>query len=447
MKKPTVYVVEEDETVSGCLQGRFLLRRYLVDAGKKTGEVVHALLKETPPLIVIGPSRRRDWDGIQVAARLRRWDRHVRLILVNAYSSEARAVAALRAGVNDYFKMPVPVAALTRSVQRHLARSHALQPQPVPDPEGLPSMIGDSPPMREIKAYLLKVAPTDSTVLITGETGTGKELAAEVIHRNSPRRQRPLVCINCAALPDSLLESELFGFERGAFTGAVASKKGKFELARGGTVFLDEIGDMSDYAQAKILRAIERKEIYRLGGERRIPLDLRIVAASNQDLEGLAANGRFRKDLYYRLNVARVHLAPLRDRKDDIYPLLQHYIREMNNRFHRKVEGFTEEALSSLLSYHWPGNIRELKNLLEATFINLPARRISFMDLPRLFRDRLQEIDKLPEMERERLLSALYATNWNKSQAAQKLHWSRMTLYRKMAKYHIFPTPEKKPGK
>jgi len=298
-------------------------------------------------------------------------------------------------------------------------------------------MIGDGAAMREIKAYLMNVATTDSTVLITGETGTGKELAAELIHRNSPRHQGPFVCINCAALPESLVESEMFGYERGAFTGAVASKRGKFELAEGGTVFLDEIGDMSPYAQMKILRTTEKKEVYRLGGKGATPINVRIVGATNRDPEQLIEQGNFRKDFYYRLNVARVHLPPLRLRKEDIPSLLKHYIRKFNQRFGREVEGLTEEALASLLHYDWPGNVRELKNLLEASFINLSSWKIAFMDLPKTFQKRLKETEGLPEKERDRVLSVLFATKWNKSKAAQKLHWSRMTLYRKMVKYQI----------
>jgi len=298
-------------------------------------------------------------------------------------------------------------------------------------------MIGESPPMQEIKAYIPKVASTDSNVLITGETGTGKELVAELVHTNSPRHQKPYVCVNCAAIPDSLLESELFGYERGAFTGANSSYEGKLKLANGGTVFFDEIGDMSPYAQAKILRAIENKEVQRLGGKGSIPLDVRVVAATNQDLERLMSEDKFRKDLYFRLTVTRVHLPPLRDRKEDIPLLVDHYLREFNRRFGREVEGFTEEALESLLRYDWPGNVRELKNLLEAIFVNLPSRRIPFIDLPESFRRRLSDAEGLPQDERDLLLSALFSTHWNMSQAAQNLHWSRMTLYRKMAKYHI----------
>ncbi len=298
-------------------------------------------------------------------------------------------------------------------------------------------MLGKSMGMQEIHAYVRNVAPADTNVLITGETGTGKELTAELIHWNSPRRQKAFVPINCAAIPDSLMESELFGYEKGAFTGADGRKEGALKLAEGGTVFFDEIGDMSQYAQAKILRVIEGKAVHRLGGRDNIPLDVRFIAATNQDLDLLVREGKFRKDLYFRLDVARVHLPPLRDRKEDIVILAEHYIREYNRQFGREVLGFTDEALQCLLRYDWPGNVRELRNLVEAVFINLPSRTISFLDLPVQFRRRLEETDGLPQDERGRVLSALLATNWNKSKAAQTLHWSRMTLYRKMVKYRI----------
>jgi DNA-binding NtrC family response regulator len=298
-------------------------------------------------------------------------------------------------------------------------------------------MIGASPLMRKINVYIEKVASTDSTVLITGESGTGKELVAELIHRNSPRQQNPFLRVNCAAIPDSLLESELFGYERGAFTGAHAFKEGQLKLADRGTVFLDEIGDMSPYAQAKVLRAIENREIQRLGGKGSIPLDIRLLAATNQDLEQLVSAGKFRKDLYFRLSVARIQLPPLRDRKEDIPCLFEHYIAELNRRFGLNVEGFTEEALAYLLDYDWPGNVRELKNLLEATFVTLPSQRIGIMDLPEPFRERSRQAEgPLPD-ERERVLSALVSTQWSRRKAAEQLHWSRMTLYRKMLKYDL----------
>ena len=305
------------------------------------------------------------------------------------------------------------------------------------------SLIGSSLAIWKVKTYLRKVALTDSHVLITGETGTGKELAAQYIHRHSDRRGKPLVTINCAALPDGLLESELFGYERGAFTGAVSSYAGKLKLADGGTVLFDEIGDMSLYAQAKILRVIETKEVYPLGGRRTVPLNIRIIAATNRDLDRQTAKGEFRQDLYFRVNVARVHLPPLRERKEDIALLTDHFVQKFSVQFGKGIEGFSDEAMDRLLSYDWPGNIRELVNVIERIFIDPPREKIAVADLPESMWSRPSVRRETVPAEREILLYTLSQTNWNKSKAAERLHWSRMTLYRKMAKYHIQgSTPE-----
>jgi len=433
MKNPTILIAEGDEILRQDLKGRLLRHGFeVIDVPDKT-HVFRFCQSRKPDLVIIGSSGNNSGDRLKVAEQIRQQDKKVPIILTTRNSSEDRVIAALRAGVNDYFKVPFSYEELVASVNRNLSDHETCLPEIHIDN----TMIGNSTPMREIKAYLLNVATTDSTALITGETGTGKELAAELIHRKSSRHKKPFVCINCSALPESLVESELFGYQRGAFTGAYSEYGGKLKLADGGTVFFDEIGDMSHYAQAKILRVIESKEFYRVGGKRSISLDVRVISATNQDLEQLMTKGRFRNDLYYRLNVGRVHLPPLRDRKEDIPLLLEHYIRELNRRFGRDVEGFTDDALEYLLLYDWPGNVRELKNLLEATFINLPSRKIAFMDLPKQFQRQLKEAEGLPKKERDRVLSALFATNWNKSKAARKLHWSRMTLYRKMARYHI----------
>jgi DNA-binding NtrC family response regulator len=299
------------------------------------------------------------------------------------------------------------------------------------------SMIGNSLEIWKLKTYLRKVAMTDSHVLITGETGTGKELAAEYIHQHSTRRAKPLVTINCAALPDGLLESELFGYERGAFTGALSAYPGKLKHADGGTVLFDEIGEMSPYAQAKILRVIESKEVYPLGGRRSIPVNIRIMAATNRDLDHQMASAGFRQDLYFRLNVARIKLPPLRERKEDIPLLIDHFAQKFSGEFGRQIEGFTDEALESLKNSDWPGNIRELMNLIERIFIDPPAGKINVGDLPDSVQFPKPSRHNAIHEERALLLSALSQTNWNKSQAAERLHWSRMTLYRKMAKHHI----------
>ncbi len=433
MKKPAILIAEKDQLLRQNMKCRLRRHGFDVIEAYDTTDVLEFLKNKSPDLVIVGSSPDFTWYELELVKKIRNCDRRIPLILITRHSSEKQVIAALRAGVNDYLKLPFSWKELVESVKRNLAHNRI----GIPGLSNDQPMIGESEPIQEIRRYLLKVAVTDSTVLITGETGTGKELAAELIHQNSLRNKELFVCINCAALPEGLLESELFGYERGAFTGAVATKRGKFELADGGTVFLDEIGDMSPHAQAKILRTIERKEVYRLGGKLDIPLDVRIIAATNQNPERLVSEGKLRKDLYYRLNVARAHIPPLRERKEDILSLIDHYIRELNHRFGSEVEGFTEDTLASLLHYDWPGNVRELKNFLEATFINLPSRRITLINLPKMFQKRLKEAAGLPESERDRLLAMLFATNWNKSRAAQKLHWSRMTLYRKMAKYHI----------
>lgn len=307
------------------------------------------------------------------------------------------------------------------------------------------SMVGDCPAMRDIKSYIKKVAKTDSTVLITGETGTGKELAAESIHALSSRKKEPLIRVNCAAVPEGLVESELFGHARGAFTGAVATQSGKFELAGGGSLFLDEICEMRPDTQSKVLRCIESKRINPLGAKKEIRLDIRIIAATNQDPEALISEGMFREDLYYRLNVARLHVPPLRERQEDIPALIAFGIRKLNQKFHRQVQGVTAEVEKLLLRYNWPGNVRELMNVLEGAFINMPDKNIRHTDLPVYFKNKLKESMHLPSNERKRILAALLETNWNKSTAAAKLKWSRMTLYRKMSKYCI--TENRKPSR
>lgn len=299
------------------------------------------------------------------------------------------------------------------------------------------TLVGSSKSMIDLREYIRKLARSDANVLITGETGTGKERVAEAIHSESPRRDRPFVCVNCAAIPDSLIESELFGFDRGAFTGAQEGYVGKLRLANGGTVFLDEIGDMSLAAQAKVLRVIESREVFPLGARRVATIDVRFIAAINQDIEPLLAEHKFRRDLYYRLNVARVLLLPLQERSEDIPELVTHYIRQFNQRFHRQVERPGHELMECLMSYEWPGNIRELRNFVEAVFIDPPDGPISLKDLPESFRRIFAQYVVQPVPERERLVSMLYQTNWNKSEAAAQLNWSRMTLYRKLAKYQI----------
>ena len=298
-------------------------------------------------------------------------------------------------------------------------------------------LVGNSELIVGVKRYIARIAGTPSNVLITGETGTGKEVVAELLHKNSPRADGALVCINCAAIPESLFESELFGHERGSFTGAVSAQAGRLRLAAGGTVLLDEIGEMSMASQAKLLRVIETRQMYPLGARQPATVDVRFIASTNQELEQLVEERRFRKDLYFRLNVGRIRLTPLRERRGDIAPLIDSFVGQFNRAFGRKVDGFANAAREQLLAYSWPGNVRELRNAIESVFVTSASQRFSVEDLP----DYLKAGPRAEEAtvsERDLLLSALIATSWNKSEAARKLECSRMTVYRKMEKYGLF---------
>lgn len=293
------------------------------------------------------------------------------------------------------------------------------------------------PTLGRVLDYARKVARTDSTVLITGETGTGKEHLARHVHRNSRRAGHEMVSINCAALPDALLEGELFGYERGAYTGAHQSYPGKMKLADGGTLVLDEVGELSPAAQAKLLRVIEERQVFRLGARRSEPVDVRIIAVTNQDLEAMVEERRFRADLFFRLNVARVHVPPLRQRPEDVPLLFAHYLTEMGKRSGTRVHGLSPEFAACARDYSWPGNVRELRNLVETLFIDPPAGQVEMRHLPPDVIRRMRSLHQVDDDERGRIVSALCATQWNKCRAAEQLNWSRMTLYRKLSKYGI----------
>jgi DNA-binding NtrC family response regulator len=449
MKRPTILYAERAGEFRHNLISHLLSHGFQLIEASDRDHVLKILPEKNPDLIILGSSLDGNGDDLGVARSIREWEKGIPIILITKNSSEERAIAALRVGINDYFKLPLSSELLTLSIQRLLSssfskKSPARSNSPMPGVTEGRKMIGESPRMREIKTYLQKVASTDANILITGETGTGKELAAELVHKYSRRRKKNLVSINCAALPDSLLESELFGYEKGAFTGACSSYAGKLMLADGGTVFFDEIGDMSTYSQTKILRVIESKECYRLGGNKSTPMDFRIIAATNQDLERLVSEDKFRKDLYFRFNVIRVHLPALRERNEDIPLLVNHFLKGLGGRFERDVEGLSSEALDCLQHYDWPGNVRELKNLLEAICIDIPWSRISAKDLPAHLGRYCEDKKTVTLDERDLLLSTLASTNWNKSEAAKALCWSRMTLYRKMAKHKI---SENRPAK
>jgi transcriptional regulator with PAS, ATPase and Fis domain len=298
-------------------------------------------------------------------------------------------------------------------------------------------LIGSSSAMAAVRGYVNKVAQSDASVLISGPTGTGKELVANAIHCASHRCLGPFISVNCAAIPDALLESELFGYERGAFTGAEEQYPGKLRLADHGTVFLDEISEMSPLGQAKVLRVLESREVFPLGARRMSRIDVRFLAATNQELEPMIERHRFRQDLFFRLNVGRLFLPSLKERPEDILELFRYYIQRFNAQYGRSVQAPTPELAERLAAYDWPGNVRELRNCVEALFIDPPNGAIGLEHLPESFRRIFQSHQTTNISERDAIISALSRTNWNKKMAARELQWSRMTLYRKLEKYKI----------
>jgi len=442
VKTAEILILGKDQIGGHVLKDRFGGNGFKIIETADQRKAFQIVKQQSPVSVIITSVSNDAADGLNSVRRIRRIDGTVPIFMISLHSSEAKVISAFRAGVSDYFTVPFQCEDIMQRIHKCL-NGHSPPagcglsgsgPAAAP-PER--EMIGSSKSMQQIKSYLKSVASTDTNVLITGETGTGKELAAELVHKYSLRSNRPFVSINCAALPETLVESELFGYDRGAFTGASDTRPGKFELADGGSVFLDEIGDMSSFAQAKILRIIENKMIIRLGGQKDIPLKVRIIAATNKNPEHLVSIGKFREDLYYRLNVVRVHLPALRERKEDIPDLAAHVIANLNRRYQCEVRGLTDAALACLMRYNWPGNVRELINFFEAVYVNPPQRTIEVSDLPRQFQSSFEKDDAADNDERHTIVSALIATNWKKAEAASKLNWSRMTLYRKIIKYNI----------
>ncbi len=348
------------------------------------GEAVLQALAEHHIDVLITDLRMPKLDGMQVLKVASERFPNVPVIMITAHGTVDTAVEALKLGAFDYVTKPFDRAEF-RTVVSKAARTRELSKKHVsgdPNERGRYRIIGESPPMRGVYEVIEKVADTPSTVLITGESGTGKELIARALHENSSRKNKPFVSVNCAAIPPDLLESELFGYEKGAFTGAVTSKPGRFELADEGTLFLDEIGEIPVSMQVKLLRALQEQEFERVGGIKTIRVDSRLITATNRDLKSSIAAGEFREDLYYRLNVVHVHLPPLRDRPSDIPLLLEHFVRKFNSKLGRSVTGFEDAALSQLLRYDWPGNIRELENVVERCMIFAEDGEVGLRHLP-----------------------------------------------------------------
>jgi two-component system, NtrC family, response regulator AtoC len=424
------------------------------------GEQALAVLQKTPVHVVVTDMVMPKVGGMELLRRVGAEYPDVPVILITAHGSVDTAVAALKAGAFDYITKPFEQEEL-RKVIAKAARAHDLERHNVHEGASeadRPPLVGESAAMKVVYDMVARVADSPSTVLITGESGTGKELVAKALHRGSSRRDKPLIKVNCAAIPKDLVESELFGYEKGAFTGAVGSKPGRFELADGGTLFLDEIGEIPVEIQVKLLRALQESEFERVGGIKTLKVDVRLIAATNRDLKVLIADGRFREDLYYRLAVVPIALPPLRERHEDIPALVHHFIEKYDRRLGKKVEGIEPEALELLTAYAWPGNIRELENLMERSVLFADGPRIEASALPDSLRERgpqpappiaavgplgaiaapsgasMKEIVRQAqaELERELITRALEETAGNVTRAAKRLQISRKSLQVKM---------------
>jgi DNA-binding NtrC family response regulator len=390
-------------------------------------------------------------DGIEVLERIKAIDEGVEVILVTAVKTVRTAVAAMKLGAFDYLTKPFEEDELLSLVRRALER-RSLEREVVYLRAELErhhdhdEIVGQHPEMQKLYRLVAQVARTPTTVLITGESGAGKELVARAIHQQSPRRDKPFVAVNPAAIAETLMESELFGHEKGAFTGAFQRKLGRFELAQGGTLFLDEIATLKPELQAKLLRVLQEREIERVGGGRAIKIDVRIIAATNTDLTGAVALGAFREDLYYRLNVVHLAVPPLRERREDIPPLVGHFIRRYNHQFGKRIEGPTPEALVALCAYRWPGNVRELQNVIERSAVLVEGVAIGVADLPMELSvgassaalDAAVPLNEASDrFERQMVLRALDRVGGNVSEAARALSVHRNSLKAKLARWKI----------
>lgn len=448
--KTKLLVVDDDSGHRNMLLTLLADWGYRVE-GAEDGESAVALCHQRPYDLILMDVRMAGLSGIEALKEIKAYNPAIPILIMTAYSNVETAVEAIKAGAYDYLTKPLDFDDLKLTLERALDHTSLRDENKALrvtlaasfDPGGI---IGSSPPMRQLLDMLSTIAPSEATVLITGESGTGKELIAKAIHMNSSRRNGPYVAVNCAALTETLLESELFGHEKGAFTGAERRRDGRFQTADKGTIFLDEIGEISMTMQVKLLRAIQEREVQRVGGDHAIKVDVRILAATNRDLMHEVELGRFRQDLYYRLNVVTLSLPPLRDRVEDIPLLAMHFLKKFASKNGKQVKGFTPEAMDRLLKYPWPGNVRELENGVERAVVLLAGEYIREQDLPSAIAQsgagaapagvNIQDMT-LDEIERVAILEALENTGGNKSETARKLGITRKTLHAKLQRYGV----------
>ncbi|HKW87076.1 MAG TPA: sigma-54 dependent transcriptional regulator [Nitrospiraceae bacterium] len=453
MESDSTILVVDDDTVA---------RDLLVEALRKEGYQVEAVGDGTQAIergrqkrfdVVLTDIRMGSMDGLQVLREFKQLSPETPIVLLTAFGSMEGAIAAIKQGAYDYLAKPFKKEEIKLVVRRsldhgRLVRENARFREELRERQELSPLVGSSPLMLEVYKLVARVSAGKSTILLEGESGTGKELIARAIHANGPRREKLFVPVNCAALPDTLLETELFGHEKGAFTGATGVKQGLFETAHEGTIFLDEIGDMGLALQVKLLRVIQEQEVRRVGGTGSIKVDVRIIAATNRDLASLVKEGRFREDLFYRLNVVRIGLPPLRERREDIPMLAHHFLQKFSGSRTHPIAGFVPDALALLQRYHWPGNVRELENAIERAVSLSHGPLVLPDDLPEAIRNaeadscedtagKDEALLTLDEVEKRHLMRVLRETGGNKARAAKILGIDRRTLYRMAERFGL----------
>ncbi|MGD8980611.1 MAG: sigma-54 dependent transcriptional regulator [Desulfobacterales bacterium] len=450
--RQTILVVDDDDahrTMLRTLVGGWGYDIVEADDGSTAIEKV----QERPFDLILMDVRMLKVSGLEALERIKAFNPAIPVTIMTAYSSVETAIEALKNGAYDYLTKPLDFDKLRLTIERamehtRLREENRLLRENLGKHFDMQNIIGRSPAMMNLLETVAHVAPSEATVMITGESGTGKELIAGVIHHNSPRKDGPFVKINCAAITETLLESELFGHEKGAFTGADRRKEGRFYQADQGSIFLDEVSEMPLTMQVKLLRVLQERELTRVGGEKVITVDVRVIAATNKDLVDLKNKGLFREDLYYRLNVVNLEIPPLTERRDDIPLLAQHFLEIFVDKNKKKIKGFTPKAMDRLIRYDWPGNVRELMNAVERAVV---LARTDYLDdqdfsiLPPLFQQSapapsdIENIDNIPleEVEKAAILRMLESVDGNKSEAARRLGITRKTLHKKLKKYGV----------
>ena len=452
-KRHTVLVVDDDRAHRTMLHTLLSGWGYEVDEaddGQAAIEQVHTRAFD----LILMDIRMIKVSGLEALPEIRGYNPAIPIIIMTAYSSVETAVEALKKGAYDYLTKPLDFDELRLVLERamdhrHLKEENRILKETLGSQFDTLNIIGRSEAMVGLLEIVAQVAPSEATVLITGESGAGKELIAGAVHFNSPRRDGPFVKMNCAAVTETLLESELFGHEKGAFTGAHKRKEGRFRQADGGSIFLDEVSEMSLAMQVKLLRVLQEREFPRVGGEDTIKVDVRVIAATNKDLFQEIETGSFREDLYYRLNVVTLNVPALRDRNEDIPLLAGHFLNMFAEKNHKRLKGFSPQAMDRLLRYHWPGNVRELMNAVERAVVLSRYEYVDEEDLPFVIKDRLPDeptgiAPHIPEggflledMEKEAILKTLESAKGNKSEAARRLGITRKTLHKKLKKYGV----------